>query len=405
MPHHLYGHRGLRRFSYRGILILFGIACSSSPGFAQKQLSEAEFVKAVLSNPVNTQASELDLRQQQQLLKASADIDRLRISIATDPYDPTEIAIEQDIAFPSVYVRRHALQRARIHYAEASLSLKRYDVTRRASELYAQLQWLAGRSEALRVQDSLFEKISSAASRSFDAGQVDALENQFAANRYGNVHNLYLRAAEQAKSAQAQAGILAGMNSEIIPQPAAVSKDSKQDTTTTPYPGLALLDQDVSRSRTELNLQRSEAWPGFSAGLGFGLGDEVRQRPFGIQAGLTLPIYFWQTSARIAAAKTGLKGAEARQQDGLQDWKLQTAAAEATLQRAQAGIRYYQSAALPRADEIISTAYRLFAAGQISYSDYLRNAAEAFDNRISWHQALYDYQLALINLRYLKGTL
>ncbi|MBS1616575.1 MAG: TolC family protein [Bacteroidetes bacterium] len=408
MPFHGNGYSYRLRFNFGIFLSLILLSGTWLPCQAQTQLSEAEFVKAVLANPVNMRAPELALRQQQQLLKSAPGIDRLRLSMATDPYDPTEIALEQDIAFPSVYVRRYALQRAQVHYAQAALNLNKYDLIRKAKELYVQWQWLIGRSEVMRVQDSLFEKMALSASRSFDAGQVNALEKQFAANRYGHAHNSFLLAAEQADAFGKQASILAALQTPILPVSGSetfLPESAPIDTSHLQNPVLALQEQAVQRNRSEASLQRAEAWPGFSAGIGFGLGDEVKQRPFGIRAGLTLPIYFWQSSARIAAAQTGVREAEARQQEGLQEWKLQTAAAESASHRAQESLRYFEAKALPRATEIINTAFRLFAAGQISYSDFLRNVSEAFDNRIAWQQARYDYQLATINLQYLKGIL
>jgi len=207
----------MRYWSQFAILLLLS-TIEITAARAQETVTEAQVVSAALANPVNTSAISLGVQQQRRLLNGVASFDNLQITVATDPYDPMELGVDQAFDFPTTYARRRSLQRATVGAAERAVTVNEYEIKRRARESYLQLQFLAARTAQLRFQDSLYRGISVAAGRSFDAGQITKLEFQFAENRYNNAHNQYTRALTELDALRAQLRIFTGLATAIVPK-------------------------------------------------------------------------------------------------------------------------------------------------------------------------------------------
>ena len=133
--------------------------------------------------------AELSLKQQQQLLKSSAGFDNPELEYEIDPYDPTVLGVIVPLRLPGVYSSRKRLQKERIKLSELFLRLNRNEIYRLVQNTYTEVQFLQARSTLLIQQDSLYQTIKNAAVRSFQAGQINKLEELFASNEANNVNN------------------------------------------------------------------------------------------------------------------------------------------------------------------------------------------------------------------------
>lgn len=66
---------------------------------------------------------------------------------------------------------------------------------------------------------------------------------------------------------------------------------------------------------------------------------------------------------------------------------------------------YYETTGLRQPDDLISTARRLFQAGQTDYISYLRTTNDAYTIRLRYLDALRSYNQSLLTINYLTGNL
>lgn len=370
----------------------------------QRMLAENEAVQLALRNARNINVASLTLKQQQQLLSGAAGIAAPQVTLEKTPYEPLLGGVQQQFDWPTVYGKRKQLQKARVDLAETSLKLNELEVKRLVRTAYLELQYLGERIVQLRYQDSVYKDIKTAAARNFQAGQINKLDELFAASQADRISNELIRAAADAQQQQRTLQLLTGLpetvqTETIKAQNVPVSIDSIGVN-----PQVRVTQQQVAVSQKELELERAGFLPSINAGVLFPL-DKGYTNFLGYQVGVSIPIWRRQNRSRIAAANTGVELALANQQNMNLNLQNQLLVNQVNVQKEQASLAYFNNIALQQANEIIETSRRLFAAGQISYIESLRNITTAFETRINYLETLRNYNQAIIELNYLTGNL
>jgi outer membrane protein TolC len=378
---------------------------------AQRLLTRAEAIALASRNPAFTSPAQLGLARQQQLARGASQLDNPELEYEIDPYDPTVLGVLMPLRLPSVYKNRKSLQGERVRLSELLLRLNSADISRLVQNTYNEMQFLSARLTLLRQQDSLYQSVKVAAQRNFQAGQINKLEELFAVNEANNINNeLNQTTIEYAAQKRAMAYILNLTTDYVVDTLAPIRTDSIYTTLTDTLPvnvQQEILRQQVAISRGELQVEKSELLPQVTTGPLFGLqaphGEGTKR--LGVRVGVSLPLWFGQNRSRIRAAELGVQLAEAERTRELQAYRQEYQTVVGQVAGRYRSVNYYATTASVQANEIISTAFRLFGAGQLSYIETLRNMITAYATKADYLQAIRDYNQAVIQLNYLKGTL
>ena len=165
-----------------------------------------------------------------------------------------------------------------------------------------------------------------------------------------------------------------------------------------------ILQQQVTISQQELKAERAELLPQINTGPLFGL-ENKNDRKQGWRFGVSIPLWFNQNRARIKAAQTGIQLAEAQRTREIQDLNRQYAVTFSQLLREQKSIQYFITIANQQAIDITQTAIRLYQGGQMNYIETIRNIITAFQTKTNYLEAIRNFNQALIELKYLNGSL
>lgn len=395
-------------FKFSLIIVSCFLAIS---GVAQRKISIQDATSLAFQNRINIAPAELSLLQQQQLLKSAGNFDNPELEYEIDPYDPTVLGIIVPLRLPNVYASRKGLQRQRIKLSELLLRLNRNELFRLVQNTYTEVQFLQARSILLIQQDSLYQTIKKAATRSFEAGQINKLEELFASNEANNVNNQRnLATSELAAQKKALTYIMNFREDFSADTFGPLSPDAflnlVNDTSISSIQQ-QVLQQQLAISQQQLKAERAELLPQVNAGPLFGLQDAhegLGSKRIGLRVGISVPLWFGQNRSRIRAAQTGVQLAEAERQRDLQDLQRGYQLAVATVTRTQKSLDYYNQTAIKQANEITATALRLFQAGQVSYIETLRNIITAYQTKENYLETLRTYNQAVIELRYLTGN-
>ena len=391
-------------------LLLPGFILLATACFSQQILTRQQATTLASANRVNTDAAQLDVLRQQQLLKGSRGFDNPELEYEIDPYDPMVLGVLMPLRLPNVYASRSGLQRERISLSQLMLQLNQFDVNRLVQNTYNEVQYLYARVNLLQQQDSLYQNIKSAAQRNFEAGQINKLEELFASNEANNLRNELERTLIELPAQKRALSYILNYSTDFI-------VDSFTAITTDPVL-LTLLDtisnsirpqilqQQVVVSQKELKAERAELLPQINTGPLFGLQTSASdQRKLGWRVSLSMPLWFSQNRARIQAAQTGVQIAEAQRRRQIQDLNREYTTALSQLFREQKSLQYFTTIANQQAVDITQTALRLFQAGQVNYIETMRNIITAYQTKVNYLETIRNFNQALTELKYLNGSL
>lgn len=393
----------------KSIILLFSGLLFSTYGYSQQMFTEADAVGMALKNSRNISAATLYILQQKQLLKGSINLPNPEVFIESPTGNFYTGSITQSTEFPTVYRKQYQLQKQRIVLAEKEKGLSENEVKFQVKQLYLTLQYATAVYQQLYVQDTVYERISNAARRQFEAGQIDYLQKVLTESQYGEIHNQYLQAQLSISNLQSQLQYLAGLPQPLMVEPLNTNPVTDvtitNDTTAfTANPSVQILDQSGIIAQKNIDLQKAKALPGLAVGY-FNQGE--RNTPVGnrFRVGFTLPLWYGQYKSNITASKTDWEISKQKLSGLRQQLSLQAIQAQNELAIYSQSLTYYQTAGVKKATEIIVTAKRFFESGEYDYINYLRNINDAYTIQLKYLEAIKNYGQAKLSIKYLTGTL
>lgn len=385
-------------------VIVFFLMCAEAA--TAQFVSENEVVSRALANSKNIKADSLNILQQRTLVKSSVNLPNPEFFWESPTGTFYTGSITQSIEFPTVYTKQRAVQRARVRLAQSEKAVTEAEVRLQAKSLYMQLQLENERKLQLREQDSLYDKIQAAAVRQFKAGQIDYLQQLFAETQFMEIHSQLLSSDAKMGALKRQLQYIAALPADFVVS--AYSRMEPEDllnyTLSASNARLGVFEQNEYISQHNIGLQRSKALPGLAFGY-FNQGERETPSQYRFRLGLTLPLWFWQYSGNIQAAKVERDVNRQRTEGFKQQVSTQQRQLQGELEGLVKVLNYYESTALAKSREMISTANRFFEAGETDYMSYLRNITEAYNIRRKYLETLLNYNETILQLQLLTGKL
>ena len=392
----------------RIVIVLIGLLLITN-AYSQKIISEIDAVSMAVKNSRNISAAGLSVLQQKQLLKSSINLPNPEVFIESPTGNFYTGSITQSTEFPTVYSRQYQLQKQRIILAEKERGLTENEVKFQVKQLYLLLQYTAAQQQQLYVQDTVYERISKAASRQFDAGQIDYLQKIFAETQYGEIHNQYLQAQLTISSLQSQFQYLTGLQETFVVMPLNTSlvidfTITNDSSVFTANPSIQIFNQAELIAQKNIELQKAKTLPGLAFGY-FNQGEKSTPIFNRFRFGLTVPLWFGQYKSNINAAKTEWEINKQKTTGLTQQLFVQLMQAQNELAIYTQSLKYYQTIGIKKANEIITTARRFFDSGEKDYINYLRNINDAYSIQLKYLEANKNYNQSILSIKYLTGTL
>jgi len=391
---------GLKQLFFAGIIILGTIS-----SFSQTLLTEQEVVNLALKNSPMLNASTLQVQQQKQLEGTSLNIPNPSVLVESPTGEFMTVGMVQSFEFPTVYHKQHQLSKEKTLLAGKNKSITESEVKRDVRTAYLNLQYANALLYHFQLRDSLYFSLADAADRNFNAGQIDYVSKSLIYVQYGEVHNRLLEAQSQVTTSIELLQLHTGISDLIETTP--LSRNAEPDfipETMTEIPLQLYYKQYEVVAQKTLELERSKALPGFSIGY-MNQGVHDTHIPLRLQAGINVPLWFGQYKSSIQAAKTNVA---ITQQNSLANERMllvQINQAKGERQKLLSSLAYYEQTGLRQTDELISASRRLFAAGEIDYSNFLRNMNDAYSIQLTYLEAIKNYNQSILTIKYLTGKL
>ena len=380
-----------------------------------------EAVTIGLSNNGNVQVAKTNVALQEQGEKAAFDPGKTNVGVQYGQYNSFEndfaFNLNQQFDFPTVYTNQHKLAKEKTEGSQIQLTVTENTLKRNIRQSWYQLAYLREKEKLLLYQDSIYGRFLHAVTIRYETEATSYLEKAAAETQVMEIQNALKIIASDIAIQEKQLRILLNDTTGIQFMPEVLAErsiSSIQDSTQLANnPLLAYAKQQIDIANAEKAVQSSKMLPGFSVGY-FNqslIGSQTASgdiaggstRFSGVQAGITIPLFYGSYKANIKSAKLNEQMAETNANyystvlQGQYEQQLQE------VLKYQGSLGYYRDKALPQADLIIGNAQKSFENGAIDYVEYFQNLNQGLELKFNYLNTLNGYNQAIINLEYLIG--
>jgi len=407
------------------LMVLGGTGFSSLNAQTSRYLNQRDAVQMALDSNLAVRASAYSLDAQKALIGASWDIPKISVDGQYGQFnsynDDNNYTVSQSFAFPTVYIRQNKLANANIKGSEWQLKSSRNQIATQVKQVYWQLAYLSSKHKLLNYQDSLYSGFQRAAELRARAGETNRLEMVTARSQSLEIKNQIQQLIADKGILLRQLKTLLNTGITIYPADSLLRRiDFVRDSipgTLNENPTLGYINQQVEIVRLEEKLELSRAMPDLRIGYfsqtmvgtqevngaphTFGSGDRFT----GMEAGITIPLWFPQYSSRVKASKIKEQEAIANAGYANQSFTENYQSLVDEYSKFSSSVEFYEKQALPEASLIIDQSIRSYKAGALDYLDYVLSLNRALSIRQNYLDALNSYNQTIIKMEFITGKI
>jgi outer membrane protein, heavy metal efflux system len=169
---------------------------------------------------------------------------------------------------------------------------------------------------------------------------------------------------------------------------------------------------EIKKAEVQVDLAGYENLPEFKVGFFYaGIGEpdvdlparETTEDAYGVQLGMSIPLWFGKNTSRTAGAKASVQKAKAMKSNLVNQTYTQTRMLYLKLANAERLITLYQDKMLPQALESADKAEMWFREGEGSCSDFVEAQKAAYNFQLSLARAQADYGIHIASLEQMVG--
>ncbi|GAB2972333.1 CusA/CzcA family heavy metal efflux RND transporter [Mucilaginibacter puniceus] len=404
------------------LFVLFNLPAKAQTVPAQP-LNIQQAISTAVTNNQNVQSSRLQITQQQALKGSATELGKTDFNIQYGQINSVKrdnnISIQQNIPFPGLYKNQRDVYNARIGAAEIGLNVTKNQLTYEVRQSYTQLAYYVALQKLYFSQDSIYSAFLKAAALRYKTGETNLLEKTTAETQYNEVKNQMMKNQSDIVAARSELRRLLNTRDSIIVTPGQFVKTTEAipyaDSSIVKNPLLAYQKQQIVIADKNINLEKSRSGPDFTVGYfnqsiigvqninGQDRNFSGSNRFQGVQAGISVPLFFKPYAARIKAAKIDKQVSELQYslfQTNLQSQYQQ--AYQDVIKNARS-IEYYEKSALPNTNLILKQGQIAFQSGDIGYIEFAQALRTYSEIRFNYLQAINQYNQSVYTLQYLIG--
>ena len=391
----------------------------------QTPLTVQQAIESAIKNNEGIRAAEFEVDAQRQMKKTSVDLPKTGVSLMYGQYNSyarndNNITVSQSIPL-TVFGSQRSLNRSMLAASEFRKAASENELSFQVRQVYYDILYLLSRQSLLRQQDSLYQGFFKAASLRYKTGESTLLEQATAETQLNETKNQLAKNAADLVVVRTRLKTL--LNSDVLPlvdEEAAqeLSFDGVLDTAAIQSnPALAVSRQQVVVAADQKKVESAKAGPdiligAFSQTLIGAVDTESGSarlatsgdRFTGLQAGLSIPLWFAPHQGRVKAAEFNRKASERSYNYYQKQLVGEYQQAYENYLKNRSSLQYYKESALPNAELIIKQAQLAFQNGEAGYAEYLLGVQRAITVKEGYIATLNDYNQSIIYLTFLSGT-
>ncbi|NOU19888.1 MAG: CusA/CzcA family heavy metal efflux RND transporter [Bacteroidales bacterium] len=388
-----------------------------------KILTLEKAISIAVDSNLNIRSAGYQVELQRALKGTSWDIGKTDIDIEYGQFNSTNkdngITISQSFAFPTVYTGQYKLAKANIKSSEIEFSITKNEIVNGVKTTWWKLTYYYSKLRLLRYQDSLYTGFTNAANRRAQTGETNMLEKISAESQSLEVRNLLMQTKADVEIYKKRLQTLLNTRQTISIIDTVLTKLSininADSISFVSNPALASYEQKVEVARLESKVEKSKILPDFKIGYfsqsiigaqeinGVTHNYTSSDRFTGIQAGISIPLWFYPQAAKIKAAKINHSIAKANAEYSKTALSGEFESLLQEYSKYKNNIDYYEKLALPQADMIINQSTKSYRAGAMDYLAYIQSLSQALLIKNNYLETLNLYNQSVIAIEFLVG--
>ncbi len=394
-------------------------------GQVARPISLHDAIQTALDNNLTVKSAAYSIDAEKALRGASIDLPKTSIDGQYGQFNSytndNSFTVSQSFGFPSVYINRSRLAEANIKSSEFQYNISRLELATRVKQVYWQYVYLTAKKKLLAYQDTLYSGFLRAAELRANSGETNRLEMITARSQSLEIKNQLFQITADVGIYNRKLMLL--MNNTELTVPAEnnlhrISFSFITDSASVKHnPSLAYANQQVEVAKIEKRLERSQMLPDLNIGYfsqtiagtqdvngiarNFGQGFRFT----GVQAGLSVPIWFRPYSARSKAARINENIARADAENFSRSLTGSYLSLIDEFSKFSSSVDYYEKQAVPESELIINQATLSYKAGAMDYLDYVLTLNRALGIKQNYLDALNNCNQTIISIEYVTGKI
>jgi cobalt-zinc-cadmium resistance protein CzcA len=392
---------------------------------SSKVITLQQAIQQALDSNLSIQSAACRIELNRSLKGSSWDIGKTNISMEYGQISSIKkdnnFAVSQTFAFPTLYISQNRLLKANIRQSEAELMITQNDIANEVKTAWWYLSYDYSRLSQLRYQDSLYTGLLNSAIRKAQVGETGILEKIMTETQSLEIKNQIAQILADIDIYRRKLQILVNSSRPIdiadtvlVKLTVSIPADMKA---VTANPSLAYYVSQVEQAQLETKVEKAKLLPDFNIGYfnqsiighqeinGASQYFSSSDRFTGFQAGISIPLWFRPQSARVKASALNEEVARIDADYYKKELVGEFNALIQEYSKYKSSLDYYEYAALPQAELIISQSAKSYRAGEMAYHEYIQNLFTALQIKNNYLEAIHLYNQSVIAIEYIIGKI
>ncbi|GAB3721462.1 CusA/CzcA family heavy metal efflux RND transporter [Flavobacterium koreense] len=397
-----------RRKKMSNPIVTILVLLISSFSFAQNSqtITLEKAIEKAKANNIDLKIADKEIEKQTVLKKTAFQVDPLQVQYQGGQFNSVDydhnVSIQQYFPIGKITKANRQLQEELAKLAEKRKALTEYEIEKAVSLAY--YQYLYGVS-IQKLNNELFEiysKFLKNAELRFQTGESGNIEVISAKAKSKEIetqkaqleYDLLIYQKQLQYFIQTDENIVPDANTPLQYANPTTSKDDKIQGLVSDY-----YTQQISVYQKEANTFKAMRTP--KLGLGY-FGQTIDTKSYfqGFTAGLQIPLFGGANTAKAKASEISISQSQLELDKSKLTLKLQKEELQNEFEKQKKALLYYQNEGLQYAEQIITTAQKSYANGDMSYWSYISFLNQAIDIKKQNAEAVNTYNQSAIQLQF-----
>ena len=373
---------------------------------AQAKISLEKAIELAKSNNIDLKIADKEIEKQTILKKTAFQADPLQVQYQGGQFNSADfdhnVSIQQYFPIGNITKANRQLQEELVKLAEKRKALSSYEIEKAVTLAYYQYLYGVSIQKLNSELNAIYTKFLKNAELRFQTGESGNIEVISAKAKVKEIETQKAQLEYDLAIYQKQLQFFVQTDENIIPdektalQYSVVKQEgnSKAEGLLTDY-----YQQQISVYQKETNTYKALRTP--KLGLGYFAQTINTESLFqGFTAGLQIPLFGGVNSAKAKASEISISQSQLALDKSKLTLNLQQQELRNNFQKQQKALEYYQNEGLQYADQIISTAQKSYANGDMSYWSYISFLNQAIDIKKQYAEATHNYNQSAIELQF-----
>ena len=390
-------HTAMTRFFFF-LISLFACSCS----LAQKEVALDEAIQMAIGNSPRLKGAALYADKAKAAKGENWDGGNLQIGYSWGQLDglersDNELTIEQSLGNLLTPYYKNALLKTQVAEGRQRMALIKKEITAEVKRAWYDCLASAEQMRLCAAGDSMAQVLLRTAARKFETGEINRLEHSLLNTLAAEMRTQSLQARSAWQLALRRLTWICRSKEPLAPAEAVFSKMQLKETAALSQERLRLLENAVQQKRDAVKVERSKFFPELSVGY-----SRKNKMPYkGLDAftvGISVPLFCFPQKSRVKQAQVEARIAEWDAEEQRTQLSMKVDELRQSLLQTRSTLDYYETAALPEADELRRSALALYNEGETAAADLVQSLKAARDVRTNYVEAVRQYNAALIEL-------